>query len=196
VFSDPERREHIPDPNEVHTFERSSVPMTDTNADTGREWRHFYRSALAVRTRLLVPRLERCKSLGAQVLQEPAALDGESAALLAARRMPGSSPGVFESPAPDAPANGPATAAPVGRGKGGAVRAQWQLGDGEVLTIAINLGPRAVSLGEMPAGKIIFETPDRVRDHLDTGRLPPHATVVWLTGDLQDFLRTHPEPRA
>jgi maltooligosyltrehalose trehalohydrolase len=192
VFSDPERRAHIPDPNDVQTFERSSVLM----ADTDREWRHFYQSALAVRTRLLVPRLERSKSLGAQVLLEPAALDGESAALFAARRMPGSSPGVFESRSPGTPASQTIAAAPVGRGKGGSVRAQWQLGDGEVLTIAINLGPRAVSLGEMPTGKIIFETPDRVRDHLDTGRLPPHATVVWLTGNLQDFLRMHPEPRA
>jgi maltooligosyltrehalose trehalohydrolase len=164
------------------------------------EWRHFYRSALAVRTRLLVPRLERSRSLGAQVLQEPAALDGESAALFAARRMPGSSPGVFESRASDVSASMPASAgvigAPSAHDKGGGVRAQWKLGDGEVLTIAINLSHRTLSLGDMPAGKIIFETPDRVRDHLGAGRLPPHATVVWLTGDLQDFLHSHPETHA
>jgi maltooligosyltrehalose trehalohydrolase len=203
VFSDPERREHIPDPNDPRTFERSCVPMPDTGIEDDEheivggvadalEWRHFYQSALAVRTRLLVPRLKRSKSLGAQVLQEPAALDGESAALFAARRMPGSSPDVSTS----VPAPSGAIGATSAHGKGGGVRAQWKLGDGEVLTIAINLGNRAVSLGDMPIGKIIFETPDRVRDQLGAGRLPPHATVVWLTGDLQDFLHSHPETRA
>jgi maltooligosyltrehalose trehalohydrolase len=256
VFSDPQRREHIPDPNDPRTFERSCVPMSDTGLEDGAheivgmvadagigavagiggtaalasptvadamgkdatdaasatdaphaanapdaanaaardalEWRHFYQSALAVRTRLLVPRLKRSKSLGAQVLQEPAALDGESAALFAARRMPGSSPDVSASmPAPSG-----AIGATRAHGKGGGVRAQWKLGDGEVLTIAINLGDRTVSLGDMPVGKIIFETPDRVRDQLGAGRLPPHATVVWLTGDLQDFLHSHPETHA
>ncbi|CAB3786018.1 malto-oligosyltrehalose trehalohydrolase [Pararobbsia alpina] len=215
VFSNPERREHIPDPNDPRTFERSGVPMPDTDASAGpavtsvasedstdsptrhaREWRHFYQSALAVRTRLLVPRLKRSKSLGAQVLQEPAALDGESAALLAARRMPGSSPGVFESRSPGVSTSPDTIGVSSGHGKGGGVCAQWQLGDGEVLTIAINLGDHAVSLGKMPAGKIIFETPDRVRDHLGTDRLPPHAAVAWLTGDLLDFLHSHPETRA
>jgi maltooligosyltrehalose trehalohydrolase len=181
VFSDPERREHIPDPNDPHTFERSSVSLPDT--DDASEWRHFYQSALAVRNRLIVPRLERSKSLGAQVLMEPAALDGESAALFAS-----SAPSPLTRPAPIGVSSG--------HGKGGGVRAQWQLGDGEVLTIAINLGNHALSLGDLPAGKIIFETPDRVRDHLGAGRLPPLATVVWLTGDLHDFLRTHPEVRA
>jgi maltooligosyltrehalose trehalohydrolase len=204
VFSDPERREHIPDPNHLQTFERSCVPMpntgneddaTDSATSQALEWRHFYRSALAVRSRLLVPRLERSRSLGAQVLQEPAALDGESAALFAARRTPAGA-AVLESHAPEAAASPGTIGARSNHGKGGGVRAQWKLGDGELLTIAINLGNHTVSLGEMPAGKIIFETPDRVRDHLGVGRLPPLSTVVWLTGDLQEFLHSHPETRA
>jgi maltooligosyltrehalose trehalohydrolase len=181
IFSDPERREHIPDPNDHRTFEQSAVPHSSEPSpgnEEGREWRHFYQSALAVRNKLLVSRLRNTRSLGAQVLAEPAALDGESAALFAARRPPARS-GTLTS-----------------HGKGGGVRAQWQLGDGETLTIAINLGDHPLSLGDMPPGKIIFETPDRVRDHLGGAQLPPQATLVWLTGDLHSFLRPHPEVSA
>lgn len=223
AFSDPARREQIPDPNHVGTFEASSLgpwvddargrDAGDTRTQPGiesrdgeahatsehatatllrtsarapamsaREWRHFYQSALAVRHKLLMPRLERTRSLGAKVLNEPAAPDGETAALMAGRRA-----------AAATAASAAGTHAP---GKGGGVRAQWRLGDGEILTIAINLGEIALSLGEMPPGKIIFETPDRVRDRLDTHQLAPHAAIAWLTGDLHGFVRDHPETPA
>ena len=38
-----------------------------------------------------------------------------------------------------------------------ALTARWRLGDGETLTIALNLGGESVALGEIPPGKIIFE---------------------------------------
>ncbi|WP_413194425.1 malto-oligosyltrehalose trehalohydrolase [Pararobbsia alpina] len=221
AFSDPQRRADIPDPNDLATFQRSardylrddvhvqsesgtdtdsgadSQTEADTDADratmTPREWRHFYQSALAVRHKLLIPRLERTRSLGAQVLNEPPAPDGETAALMAARRAAPVSGAAVSSKT----ANGSGEyGARVSRGKGGGVRAQWQLGDGETLTIAVNLGDTELSLGDMPPGRIIFETPDRVRDHLDAHRLPAHAAVAWLTGDLHGFVRAHPEASA
>ncbi|WP_147432237.1 malto-oligosyltrehalose trehalohydrolase [Pararobbsia silviterrae] len=159
-----------------------------------REWRHFYQAALAVRHRLLTPRLERTRSLGARVLVEPAAPDGETAALLAARRAPSAASSAHASHgAHDSPTRSGALAygAPASNGRGGGVRAQWRLGDGEVLTIAVNLGDTALALGDLPPGTIIFETPDRVRDTLDARTLAPHAAIVWLTGDLHAFIR-HP----
>jgi maltooligosyltrehalose trehalohydrolase len=210
AFSDPARRAQIPDPNDVATFERSSLDAvrtdvghdepreqrvddrsqdrTDATQMSAREWRHFYQSALAVRHKLLIPRLERTRALGAQILAEPPTPDGETAALMAARR-------------PAAPNAHTYTGtreygARGSQGKGGGVRAQWRLGDGEVLTIAINLGDVELSLGDTPPGKIIFETPDRVRDHLDANRLPPRSGLAWLTGDLHGFVRAHPEARA
>lgn len=200
AFSDPERRERIPDPNDVATFERSSLdgvrashPAHEAHAAsdepmTALEWHHFYRSALAVRHKLLVPRLERTRALGAQVLSEPPALDGETAALMAARRTAASTPHTYTGTRE--------YGARVAQGKGGGVRAQWRLGDGETLTIAVNLGDSDLLLGDMPPGKIIFETPDRVRDRIDAHRLPPHSALAWLTGDLHGFVRAHPEARA
>ncbi|HTJ95112.1 MAG TPA: malto-oligosyltrehalose trehalohydrolase [Pararobbsia sp.] len=202
AFNDPARRAHIPDPNDLDTFVRSScvdprdeVPPQAATAGpeapadmTPREWRHFYQSALAVRHKLLIPRLERTRALPAQVLNEPAAPDGETAALLAARR-PASRPGQSAGSTAEYGVR-------ASHGQGGGVRAQWQLGDGETLTIVVNLGDVALSLGDTPPGRIIFETPDRVRDQLDAHLIAPHAALAWLTGDLHAFVRAHPEASA
>ena len=241
AFSDPGRRARIPDPNDQASFRQSSIDLlndtrpasagqTDADANsasatasasdssdddaqswTPRQWRHFYQSALAVRRKLLIPRLERTRALGAHVLSEPAAPDGETAALMAARR----SAGAAHAPAPattyGAQGAGAAAAstpphptrsasgeygARVAHGKGGGVRAQWRLGDGETLTIVVNLGNVTLSIGDTPPGKIIFETPDRVRDQIGLNQIPPGCAIAWLTGDLHGFVRAHPETRA
>jgi maltooligosyltrehalose trehalohydrolase len=44
---------------------------------------------------------------------------------------------------------------------------------------------------EAPKGKVVFETPPRVRDHLDQHRLPSYAFVAWLTGDVSEYANTH-----
>jgi maltooligosyltrehalose trehalohydrolase len=76
-----------------------------------------------------------------------------------------------------------------------ALIARWRLDDGETLTIALNLDPAEVPFPETeteaPKGKVVFETPPRVRDHLDQHRLPPYAFVAWLTGDVSEYANTH-----
>ncbi|MBU9195348.1 DUF3459 domain-containing protein, partial [Burkholderia gladioli] len=61
-----------------------------------------------------------------------------------------------------------------------ALVARWRLGNGAGLTIALNLEDRAIALPELPPGKIVFETPPRVRDSLGEGRLDAHACLAWL----------------
>jgi maltooligosyltrehalose trehalohydrolase len=76
AFNDPAQRERIPDPNAIETFALSSpLPEDETGVDTNdsalREraaWMHFYRSALAVRAKLIAPRLAPSRALGATVL--------------------------------------------------------------------------------------------------------------------------------
>ena len=60
-----------------------------------------------------------------------------------------------------------------------ALVARWRLGDGSTLTLALNLGPRATALPELPVGKIVFETPPRARDALVDARLPARACIAW-----------------
>ncbi len=59
--------------------------------------------------------------------------------------------------------------------------ARWKLGDGETLTIALNLDDKPVALASPPA-KVIFETPARAQDR--TGELGGHTCLAWLTGDV------------
>jgi maltooligosyltrehalose trehalohydrolase len=79
AFTDPERRARIPDPNAVRTFALSSPPAEDemcegspgqgANAVGERDaWLHFYRSALAVRAKLIAPRIAHARALGADIL--------------------------------------------------------------------------------------------------------------------------------
>jgi len=85
AFADPARRAQIPDPNYPRTFAASSPPgdtTGDAEADAERlEWMHFYKSALAVRTRLIVPRLRHTSADHATVLVDDAGND--TAALIA-----------------------------------------------------------------------------------------------------------------
>jgi len=72
-----------------------------------------------------------------------------------------------------------------------ALVARWRLDDGETLSIALNLDADAVAFAQTPAGRVIFETPPRVRDHLNEQTLPPSAFVAWLTGDVSRYASTH-----
>jgi maltooligosyltrehalose trehalohydrolase len=110
---------------------------------------HFYKSALAVRAKLITPRLKHTKARGATVLRDT---DGGDANALIAR---------------------------------------WKLGDGETLSIALNLSPQNVAFDDIPAGKIIFETPPRAREQADARVLPAHACIAWLTGDINEFASRH-----
>ena len=153
AFADEKRRALIPDPNDPQTLAKSSPP-TERHNDTPEEkaaleWMHFYKSALAVRAKLIAPRLSHAKQRGAAVLKTA---DGSVANALVAR---------------------------------------WKLDDGETLSIALNLGKDAAKLADKPAGKVIFETPPRVRDHLEELQLPPYACIAWLTGDVSAYANTH-----
>lgn len=156
AFADEKRRALIPDPNDPKTLAMSSPPERPTgrHGETPDEkdaldWMHFYKSALAVRAKLIAPRLRHAKALGAAVLK--AASGGDANALIA----------------------------------------RWKLDDGETLSIALNLGNEAAPLDEQPAGKVIFETPPRVRDRVDEGALPSNAFIAWLTGDVSDYAVGH-----
>jgi maltooligosyltrehalose trehalohydrolase len=151
-FSDEKRRAQIPDPNAPQTFAASSPPVDNAahpNAQERLDWMHFYKSALAVRAKLITPRLEHSKALGASVLT---AQDGSDTNALVAR---------------------------------------WRLGDGETLSIALNLGSDDVKLSDIPPGKVIFETPPRARDRIEGHQLPSHTCIAWMTGDVCEYANTH-----
>jgi maltooligosyltrehalose trehalohydrolase len=87
-FSDEKRRAQIPDPNDPQTFAASSPkadPTDEAELADRLDWMHFYKSALAVRAKLITPRLAHAKSLDATVLA--AAQGGDAKALLARWRL-------------------------------------------------------------------------------------------------------------
>lgn len=62
----------------------------------------------------------------------------------------------------------------------GAVCARWQLGDGATLTIWSNLGTAVVPAGRSDGGTLLFESLPGAAATLESGTLPPNATVVCL----------------
>jgi maltooligosyltrehalose trehalohydrolase len=68
AFADEAARARIPDPNAGDTF-AASRPQPGPEAD---EWEACYRHLLALRARLVVPRLRGAKALGAEVLGDKA----------------------------------------------------------------------------------------------------------------------------
>lgn len=66
AFQDPERRERIPDPNALPTFQQSNPTFSES------EQAQFYRQLLSLRHRHLVPHLPGSVALGAQVLADGA----------------------------------------------------------------------------------------------------------------------------
>ncbi|WP_348749688.1 malto-oligosyltrehalose trehalohydrolase [Pseudomonas rhodesiae] len=66
AFQDPERREHIPDPNALSTLQQSMPTLADHDHVA------FYRELLSLRHRHIVPHLPGSVALGAQVLGDAA----------------------------------------------------------------------------------------------------------------------------
>ena len=68
AFTEPERREQIPDPNALQTF-IDSRPRRNSHSAA---WEDFYRQLLALRRRHIVPHLDGARALGTQVLGDKA----------------------------------------------------------------------------------------------------------------------------
>lgn len=66
AFKDPQRREHIPDPNALPTFLQSAPAFTEN------QHAQFYRQLLSLRHQQIVPHLPGSVALGAQVLGQGA----------------------------------------------------------------------------------------------------------------------------
>ncbi|WP_416363392.1 malto-oligosyltrehalose trehalohydrolase [Pseudomonas sp. NFX183] len=66
AFKDPQRREHIPDPNALPTFVQSAPAFTEN------QHAQFYRQLLSLRHQRIVPHLPGSVALGAQVLGQGA----------------------------------------------------------------------------------------------------------------------------
>ncbi|GBQ87902.1 malto-oligosyltrehalose trehalohydrolase [Gluconacetobacter johannae DSM 13595] len=62
-FSDPARRETIPDPNDPATFAASALDVAEAGAAACREWLALTRTLLALRFRHVVPRLRGARGL-------------------------------------------------------------------------------------------------------------------------------------
>jgi maltooligosyltrehalose trehalohydrolase len=119
AFADPQQRERIPDPNAPETFEESR-PSDGADA----RWRALYTELLALRKRMIVPRLPGARSGKARVVGEKA------------------------------------------------VVTQWSLGDGAVLTLAVNLGTAAASAA-LPTTAPIWGV-------ADGDRIAARSTMCWL----------------
>ncbi|WP_250487048.1 malto-oligosyltrehalose trehalohydrolase [Caballeronia sp. GaOx3] len=72
-----------------------------------------------------------------------------------------------------------------------ALVARWKLGDGETLSIALNLADAPVALADAPQGRVVFETPPRAQDRVSTGELGGRTFVAWLTGDVNEYAVAH-----
>jgi maltooligosyltrehalose trehalohydrolase len=137
AFADEEKREHIPDPNDVATFEASRPAFdavyleTDKGSDH-RSWLDLYRQLLALRHQHIMPRLPGSHALGADVLRD------------------------------------------------GAVTARWQMGDGAVLRIDLNLSGHSVQAPEWHGGSILFETLPNAAELSRNGVLNPYTAIVSL----------------
>lgn len=72
AFTDPHKREQIPDPNAPETFHASRPNLAQANAATQRATQQLYRQLLEIRHREIIPRLPGTQALGAEVLAEGA----------------------------------------------------------------------------------------------------------------------------
>ncbi|MBD8495032.1 malto-oligosyltrehalose trehalohydrolase [Pseudomonas syringae] len=138
AFADPERREHIPDPNDPQTFEasRPSMAVLDLETDQGldhRQWLALYTHLLQIRHSAIIPRLPGSFALGAEVLAE------------------------------------------------GAVSARWQMGDGKVLRIDLNLGEQAANMSPVSADDVLFGSAQHSIERSRSGILEPWTAIVSLT---------------
>ncbi len=128
AFADASRRDRIPDPSALATFQ-ASLPQPDPQHGESRF--ALYRRLLQLRQAEIMPRLAGTRSLGAQV-----------------------------------------------RGAA-AVLAAWRMGDGNVLTLAANLGDETVTIAA-PVGRVLFESHHGAADIAATGLLPGCTTIAYL----------------
>jgi maltooligosyltrehalose trehalohydrolase len=63
----------------------------------------------------------------------------------------------------------------------GAVTARWQLGDGSLLRIDLNLSGKPVVHSPQAGNALLFEHPPESADLLDQGTLAPYCALVSLT---------------
>ncbi|WP_223416686.1 MULTISPECIES: malto-oligosyltrehalose trehalohydrolase [unclassified Pseudomonas] len=130
AFSDPARREQIPDPNAPQTFEDSRPNLTASGQSAIYA---LYRQLLKIRHEQIIARLPGSHPLGAEAL------------------------------------------AP------GAVSARWQLGDGSLLRIDLNLSDKPVVHSPQAGTSLLFEHPPKSADLLNQGTLAPYCALVSLT---------------
>ena len=193
AFNDEARRAQIPDPNHPDTFARSSLPAADAtdaadaadaadanaprgatlnsssggddrDVDDAAAWRAFYQDALAVRHAHVTPGLHGAKALGARVI-------GAQDRPQAQHASDQTSGGV------------PPT---------GAVVARWQLNDGQILNIVVNLGATEIAAVDatLPSSaQVIYTLPHGAADDLACGRIVPHSCIVTL--DAPDHEKTN-----
>ena len=64
-FKNPDARLHIPDPNDVITFERSTLDWSSIDDDYYREWLDFHRQLLRLRKEHIVPFMQKTEKLNA-----------------------------------------------------------------------------------------------------------------------------------
>ncbi|APH54001.1 Malto-oligosyltrehalose trehalohydrolase [Granulibacter bethesdensis] len=74
AFQDPEKRDHIPDPNAETTFTRSIPDFTAAQTDQGQDALAFRQMLLSLRHTLLLPRLVGTRSAGVDILGQGALL--------------------------------------------------------------------------------------------------------------------------
>ncbi|POA21924.1 malto-oligosyltrehalose trehalohydrolase [Pseudomonas sp. FW300-N1A1] len=63
----------------------------------------------------------------------------------------------------------------------GALSARWQLGDGSLLCIDVNLGSSGIAHLPPPNARVIFDYPPHTFEQLQQGTLAPHCALVSLT---------------
>jgi maltooligosyltrehalose trehalohydrolase len=68
-FSDPRRREQIPDPNAPEAFERSRPEFDGASA---KGWNELYSALIRIRQQQIIPRLKGAQALGAEALNNAA----------------------------------------------------------------------------------------------------------------------------
>jgi maltooligosyltrehalose trehalohydrolase len=131
AFTDPHKRERIPDPNAPSTFHDSQPRLTDSGTAQQQETLALYRQLLELRHRFIIPHLPGTQSIGTEVLGS------------------------------------------------GAVSARWQLGNGSVLRIDLNLSDTAVVNPPQADAQQLY--PLHAADHTDQNLLGPYCALVRLT---------------
>lgn len=62
-----------------------------------------------------------------------------------------------------------------------ALSARWQLGDGSLLTIDLNLGAQSVAHGPPAQGRVIFDSTQQAFEQVQRGTLPAYCALVSLS---------------